>query len=261
MFPAIYPLKGIYQFVTHREYWPLFGARLIIISAISIAVICLLFLLVYLPQVAFLMIFHGEGAWISALFLVLGEGHVLISLVFEAFFVEESLVDVFDATLIKEGQEHLVATHRVVDSSEANAVKSLGKHNSPSIYCPFSLRQTFEFIIFLPLNMIPIIGTPLFVFLTGVRAGPLHHHRYFQLMGFDKKMRSKECKERRWAYSWFGSVAVLLQMVPVFSLFFLLSTVCGSALWAADLERERHTSESGEDDNSPSPPPFTDSLI
>lgn len=261
MFPAMYPLKGIYQFVTHREYWPIFGARLITISVISIAVLCLLFPLVYLPQVAFLIIFHGKGAWINALFLVLGEGHVLTAFVFEAFFVDETLVDVFDATLIREGQKQLVAPFRMIDSSAVNSVKSLGKPNFPSVYSPFSLRQTVEFLIFLPLNLIPIIGIPLFVFLTGVRAGPLHHHRYFQQIGFDKKTRFKECKKRRWAYSWFGSVAVILQMVPIFSLFFLLTTVCGSALWAAELERERRISEAADEDNNTSPSPYTDSPI
>jgi hypothetical protein len=50
-----------------------------------------------LPQVAFLAIFHGALAWVNGAFLVLGEGLVIVSLIFEAFLVDETLVDVFDA--------------------------------------------------------------------------------------------------------------------------------------------------------------------
>ena len=56
----------------------------------------LLFTFTYLPQVAFLMIFHGHLAWFNAVFLVLGEGQVVIALLFEALLVDETLVNVFD---------------------------------------------------------------------------------------------------------------------------------------------------------------------
>lgn len=37
----------------------------------------------------------------------------------------------------------------------------------------------------------------------------------------------------------FGTVALVLQLVPGLSMFFLLSTAAGSALWARDMERRR----------------------
>ena len=55
-----------------------------------------LFVFAYLPQVAFLAIFHGHLAWFNAVFLVLGEGQILIALLFEALLVDETLVNVFD---------------------------------------------------------------------------------------------------------------------------------------------------------------------
>jgi hypothetical protein len=42
------------------------------------------------------MIFHGHLAWFNAVFLVLGEGQVVIALLFEALLVDETLVNVFD---------------------------------------------------------------------------------------------------------------------------------------------------------------------
>jgi hypothetical protein len=66
----------------------------VILSAI---ILPLLFIFTYLPQVAFLYVFHGRLAWFNAAVLVLGEGAAMVALVFEAFFVDETLVNVFDA--------------------------------------------------------------------------------------------------------------------------------------------------------------------
>lgn len=92
----LYPLKGIYYFLAHPAFYPLFGRRLFPLVVTSIIVLGLLFTFTYLPQVAFLAIFNGHLAWFNAAFLVLGEGQVAISLLFEAFLVDETLVDVFD---------------------------------------------------------------------------------------------------------------------------------------------------------------------
>lgn len=37
----------------------------------------------------------------------------------------------------------------------------------------------------------------------------------------------------------FGTIALLLQLVPVASMFFLLTTACGSALWVVKLEEQK----------------------
>lgn len=96
---ALYPFKGIWYFCANREFWPLFGRRLIPLVATSIIVLGILFTFAYLPQVAFLAIFHGPVAWFNAAVLVLGEGQVVIALLFEALLVDETLVNVFDVRL------------------------------------------------------------------------------------------------------------------------------------------------------------------
>ena len=92
----LYPFKGIWYFCAHREFWPLWGRRLVPLTVTSIVILGLLFTFTYLPQVAFLALFHGPGAWVNAVFLVLGEGQVAIALLFEAMLVDETLVNVFD---------------------------------------------------------------------------------------------------------------------------------------------------------------------
>lgn len=95
---ASYPLRGIWYFSKTREFWPLFLSRLVPLSLLSFLVYAILFTFAFLPQFAFLAIFHGWGAWVNAVVLVLGEGLVIIQGLFEGFFVDESRVDVFDVS-------------------------------------------------------------------------------------------------------------------------------------------------------------------
>lgn len=200
---------------------------------------------------AFLAIFHGRQlAFINGAFLVLGEGAAIVALLFEAFLVDETLVDVFDAVLINTGNRGLVAAARVLHDDGDDPVKQLGKPTESAVYSPFSLRQIIEFILLLPLNFIPIAGTPIFLFMTGYRAGPFHHWRYFQLRGLSKRERRDFVQRRKLRYTWFGTVALLLQLFPVLSMFFLLSTAAGSALWVAQFEKARAASRVGPDDQN-----------
>lgn len=96
---ASYPILGIQYFLCHREFWPLFAGRLLPLSVMSLIVYFILFTFTFLPQLAFLAIFHGKAAWLNAVVLVLGEGLVIIQALFEGFFVDECRVDVFDVSL------------------------------------------------------------------------------------------------------------------------------------------------------------------
>ncbi|KAJ9638104.1 uncharacterized protein PV06_04913 [Exophiala oligosperma] len=239
----LYPFKGIYYFLRHPYLYPLFKARLVPIILLSAFIYVNLFVWTFLPQVAFLAIFHGPGAWLNATFLVLGEGSAIVALLFEAFFVDETLVDIFDAVLIDQGLEDLVSEARLLHQDGQNSVQMLGNPTTSSIYSPFSLRQILEFVILLPLNFIPFVGVPLFLFLTGYRAGPFHHWRYFKLLGLSKKDRTDYVRKRQLKYTWFGTVALALQLIPVLSMFFLLTSAAGSALWAAKMEKARRGRE------------------
>lgn len=96
---ASYPLRGIWYFVRHGEFWPLFLGRILPLSLISMLVYLVLFTFAFLPQFALLAIWQGWSAWINAVVLVLGEGLVIIQGLFEGFFVDECRVDVFDVSL------------------------------------------------------------------------------------------------------------------------------------------------------------------
>ena len=70
------------------------------------------------------------------------------------------------------------------------------------------------------------------------------------MLGFTKKERNAFIRKRRLRYTWFGTVALLLQLVPVLSMLFLLTTAAGSALWVAKLEGKRRALEGTLEDES-----------
>lgn len=94
---------------------------------------------------------------------------------------EGKIVDTFDGVLLEEVQElpiqlrmhvySLVASTREVQLSHSGSLDKLGKH-CVSPYLRFSLRLTLEFLFELPLNLVPLIGPPLFIMLQGVPLSP-----------------------------------------------------------------------------------------
>ncbi|KAI0449949.1 hypothetical protein F5B21DRAFT_27071 [Xylaria acuta] len=299
---ASYPLQGIYYFLRHPAFYPLFLGRLLPLSIISTLVYMILFIFTFLPQFAFLAIFHGRAAWLNAVVLVLGEGLVIIQGLFEGFFVDECRVDVFDvrhpstvsfipsrercaarrrpgncrsrilanpaqATLINEDLEHLVAPHRVLFPDAPNSVKKLGKPTSAAVYQPWSLIQIVELLVCLPLNLIPYFGTPAFLIITGARLGTFAHYRWFELRGLNKKERKLAIRNRSWEYTWFGTIAMILELIPILSFFFLVTSTAGSALWAAKLEQQVRLSPEApgevpeQDPDEPPPPPYVDNPV
>ncbi|KAK3709939.1 hypothetical protein LTR37_010558 [Vermiconidia calcicola] len=221
----LFPFKGIWYLTTHRYLWPM------------------------------------GSAWVNGTFFVLGLGTLLVSILFEALFVDKTQVDIFDAVMVAEGYEHLVKNRRPVseDIDESDPVKKLGEREKGATFAPFSFRQIIEFAVLLPLNFVPFVGIPLFLLATGYRAGPLLAWRYYALKGMTKKDRKDliQTKRRRWEYMWFGTFYMLLQLIPILSLFFLLTSAAGSALWSVHIERENAQHQmDGEDDDLP--PEYTD---
>ncbi len=147
----------------------------------------------------------------------------------------------------------------------------LGKPSTAAVYQPWSIVQIIELIVFLPLNLIPYVGTPAFIIITGARLGTFAHYRWFKLRGLTRKERKAEIKSRMWEYTWFGTVAMLLQLIPIFSFFFLLTSATGAALWTAKLEERARGSAVASESTAPvsapahevdePPPPYEDNPV
>lgn len=115
---AYYPLRGIGYFARTPEFWPLFLGRLFPLSMISLIVYFILFVFAFPIQFAFLAIFHGWSAWVSAVVLVLGEGLIIIQGLFEGFFVDECRVDIYDVCITGFTLISSLTGHRLLSSSK-----------------------------------------------------------------------------------------------------------------------------------------------
>ncbi|RDB21557.1 Outer spore wall protein RRT8 [Hypsizygus marmoreus] len=230
-----YPFQGMVYFIAHPSLYRAIAPILLKCTLTALAVTAGLFIFAYLPQVAFCALFSGPFAVITAAVMVLGEAYALTLIVAKAFFLGQAQDQIFDAVLLQQGHEHLVSRGREVKSK--GGYKKLGN----SLVKPlnrFSKEGIIRYVVSLPLNSIPGIGTILFFLYNGIKAGPGFHARYFQLKGFDAANRQSFVEDRRGAYTAFGAAALALNVVPVVGLVFGFTSTVGAALWASQLERK-----------------------
>ncbi|EON67672.1 hypothetical protein W97_06815 [Coniosporium apollinis CBS 100218] len=235
----IYPFKGIAYFLSHRSIQkPLFNKLAPTITT-GIGVTTFMFLFTYIPQLAVLAIFNGPIAVISTVLLVLSESSTIANLLSRGFFLEDALIDTFDGTLVSRGMTEMVSEGRHIKPG-SDPMAKLGKLMKKP-FARFTPQALVRYLMYLPLNFIPVIGTVLFVLLQGRKHGPSAHARYFQLKGMSGPQREKFVEERQAAYTSFGVPAVLLELVPIAGIFFAFTNAVGAALWAADLEQHGST--------------------
>ncbi|RDW72377.1 EI24 domain-containing protein [Aspergillus mulundensis] len=238
----IYPFKGILHFTTHPPLYKPLTKRLSQTLLAGISITTALFFFTYVPQTALLSFTAGPFfAPIAAFFLVLSEASAVTHFVARAWIIRDALVDVFDAVLLERGCEGLVQNGRELKRGNGGGVMArLGK----MVRKPFGdgdgngvLRGMLRSLLMLPLNFIPVVGTVLFVYVSGKKVGPGLHERYFQLRGLRGQERGEFVERRRGAYTGLGMASVLLEMVPFASMVFEFTNAVGAALWAADLEK------------------------
>jgi len=198
-----------------------------------------MFVVAYVPQMAIMAFTSGPAAAISAALLTLSESSTIVNLLSRTFFIEEALVDTFDGTLLKKDCTNLVSEGRQIKTG-GDSMARLGKLVKKP-FAKFTPNAIIRYLLYLPLNFIPVVGTAIFIILQGKRAGPTSHQRYFQLKEWNKRQREVHVEQHRGGYTSFGVAAFVLEMVPFVNLFFVFTNTVGAALWAADLEKNTTT--------------------
>ena len=124
----LYPPLGALYLVEHHTLWPTLLRRIFPCFVLSVSVIIPMFILTYVPQAAVLTFTEGLLGPLSAIALVLSESSVIINVLSRTFLLEQALNDIFDATLICEGQVSLVSKGREIrPGKNSDGVKKLGK--------------------------------------------------------------------------------------------------------------------------------------
>ncbi|TQV93319.1 protein family CysZ [Cordyceps javanica] len=229
--------KGIVYFLSHRSLWKPFLSRLGPILALSAGVVGSMFAFTYLPQLAVLVFVNGPFAVVSTVLLVLSESSAIINTVSRGWLLQDAILDTFDGTLVSRDAAGIVAEGRELKAGGrgGDPMKRLGKVlRSP--FDKFGPKAMIRYLLYLPLNFIPIVGTVAFVFLQGRNRGRSIHERYFQLKKWSNAQKTRWVDTNVGAYTSFGLVATVLEMIPIASMFFTYTNTVGAALWAADIE-------------------------
>ncbi|KAL9526667.1 Outer spore wall protein [Sphaerulina musiva] len=238
----LYPLQGIFYFWTHKSLWKPFLSRLVPTMGLGAAVTTAMFFFTYLPQLGVLFFTSGPLAVASTVVLVLSESSTLTMVLAKTLLIEDALIDTFDGTLVAKGHTGLVEQQRQVKgSSFGDSVQRLGKLATKP-FQKFTPAALARYLISLPLNFIPVVGTVMFVLLQARNRGPATHARYFQLKGMNAAQKERYVEARKGSYTAFGVPAVLLEMVPLAGILFAFTNTCGAALMAADFEQHGDTS-------------------
>ncbi|TVY65718.1 Outer spore wall protein RRT8 [Lachnellula suecica] len=232
----LYPIKGIFYFLSHRSLWKPLLSKLVPTMTVSVGVIAFMFFFTYLPQLAILVFVNGPIAAFTTVLLTLSESSTIINLISRTFLIQDALVDTFDGVLVARHQTEVLAEGRQLKSGNFNdPIAKLGKLvKSP--FEKFTPKALIRYVMYLPLNFIPVVGTVIFVLLQGKSRGNSVHTRYFQLKKWSNSQREEWLKEHTAPYTSFGTVATLLELVPFASIFFSFTNTVGAALWAADIE-------------------------
>ncbi|KAJ3033221.1 hypothetical protein HDV00_006575 [Rhizophlyctis rosea] len=264
-----YPLKGIVYMSQNQQIWsPILSTLLLFIGA-SLAIIILMFVFTFVPQMTILAFFTFFLAPFIAFFLVLAESYFVISALSKIGWLEPLQDDLFDAVsvfgekdggrgalgghakrdimgqvLIQNGLESLVQHGReVAPSSRTKPVLDrLGKKVKGTVN-KLSVEGLLQYLITLPLNFIPVVGNIVFLVINGSKSATGLHARYFQLKGFTLEEAKRFVDDRRGAYTGFGVTSLALTLIPVINILFVISNTISAALWAVDLEKQQQAQQ------------------
>lgn len=174
-----------------------------------------MFFLTYLPQMTMLALTSGrKAAPFSAALLVLSESATITNFIAQHTFLENSLTDIFDGTLVSCGCSRLVKRGRLLKQNvkDTDPLKKLGSLMQKPLP-KFSLETIIRPLALFPLTLIPHIGTFMYIALQGRKVGPAYHARYFQLREMDKKKKDSFINAHRGGYARYDFKLSSLQLL------------------------------------------------
>jgi hypothetical protein len=157
-----------------------------------------MFVVAYLPQAAAMAFTSGPLAAISAAFLTLSESSTLTNLLSRTFLLEDAIVDTFDGTLLSRECTNLLSDGRQIKAG-GDPMARLGKLLKKP-FAKFTPNALVRYLLYLPLNFIPVVGTVIFIVLQGKHNGPGAHTRYFQLKAWSRTQRQAWIEQNSAAY-------------------------------------------------------------
>lgn len=219
--PWKYPFDGFTYFFTHPSLWKRIIFGLFILICLSLTIIILFFVYLYPLQVNYLSL--SIVRWLSillSLLLTLFEfGFVL--LIISCLFLTFRLKTLYEIVWKEEFGEN----YSSIDLSLIH-----------SFYSIFIFRS-FLFILTFPLNLIPILGTILFLYINSYYYSWSLHYPYFHSIGLTFQQGRHFVQTNEKSYRQFGFVALILELIPLINILSPITNLIGSILWIIQMEK------------------------
>jgi len=247
----MYPFIGLFRLWTIPNIRGIVWGSLTTGIIVSIVVTIATFVLGWAPQFALLsFIITPFIAFPASVFLVLAEAWFISFTIAKLTWMEGLQEHVFDEIVQIEAKKDkssaiskdLGAAVQKSNPQKRNHHFSVGRVISKIRHYPNAIIEDIaEYVVTLPLNLIPGLGTALFLYVNSETLATRYHARYFELKGWknDQSKKTQFIVEHEPAYRAFGFVAMLLNLIPVVNVFFAITNTVGAAVWACDIEKRR----------------------
>ncbi|KAG0742439.1 hypothetical protein G6F61_008893 [Rhizopus arrhizus] len=231
--PSSYPIAGIVFFIAHPQLWLKTLCPFLLTLIFGLVSLILSFVYLLRLQAHALIYAHCPSwlAWIVSVIFVLLES-ALMDLIFFAIILPIFQDALFDATLRARGLDRMFATRTEVSNL---LLCCRGLSSGLAMVWLLILAQILILMITAPLHLIPVVGTFISCYINGWVACWGHHIHYdLEFRGLSVSQSKSIAWKHRQAYCQFGTVAVALELIPLFNLLFMWTNVVGAALYVGD---------------------------
>lgn len=184
--------------------------------------------------VSFLL--YGPPGLLTAWVMVLQQLGFLSVVVIKTMMMPEIERLVFDAVLSRENTHHVVLRGKLRRVSPIPFTVQVFQY---TLLVPQSLKLPWivlRALFLLLVGTIPLAGPLLIILLQSPKRGARGRARYHQLKNLTPKQIAADYRENTGPYTGFGAVALLLESVPILTIFFMFTNTIGAALWVVDIE-------------------------
>jgi len=254
---AFYPLKAIWYFLVNPRLWLIVLCPIIITLMVSIVSFVIVFGGFLYPQY---LLIYGELwdiswlAWILAVILCLAEWLLIIGICVVIFFdgtkkriykqvfiIESVKISRANLGLLAKEEQTTSCCCWMCEDMVSSVVDCFCCCFSPTHYWKYVWYKTVTWIIFvisMPLNLIPGLGTAVFCLLNGSFLAWRLQISYFQEKEIPPNVARYIFTHRYSEYLAFGTVCVVLDLIPFLNVFFIYTNIIATALWIIDMESQ-----------------------
>lgn len=187
-----------------------------------------MFFVVFPPYALLLSLVLGPMGLLSAFLSVLYLSRKLMVLFLKALFFSQVQAVMFDAVLTREGLYNVVFGHNLKKEQSSGTIDVPGFLANKLL--PFIVTESLLLLV----HFVPIVGPFLVLFIRAPTKANSFHQRYFKLMEWNFKAQNNCFWKYRLEYTQFGVMALLLEMIPGFTLLFMFTNNIGMALWSVE---------------------------